>query len=200
MRIISGTLGGRPLQSPKHTGLRPTSDKVRQALFNVLTHGACAVSFEGACVIDLFAGTGALGCEAASRGAAYVLFVDTGTEARALIRQHVQDFGLAGMTRIFRRDATDLGQAHQRDRQRYDLAFLDPPYGQTLGEGALAALVAGEWLKPGALVVLEESAKADITWTPDFTVLDTRTYGETQIVIARYATPQDPISGNVNVQ
>jgi 16S rRNA (guanine966-N2)-methyltransferase len=185
MRVVAGTLRGRAIAGPQHEGLRPTSDRVRESLFNILAHGIDDFSLEGARVIDLFAGTGALGIEAISRGAAYCLFVDSEPEARGLIRDNVEAFGLTGVTRIFRRDAADLGPAGTV--APFQLAFLDPPYDKGLGERALNALHDGKWLVPGAIVVLEDRASVTITLPPAFTELDRRTYGDTQIVFARYA-------------
>src|SRR5215208_2611982 len=111
MRVVGGRLGGRVLQAPKSRAIRPTSDRLRESLFNILMHGY-ADPVAGARVLDLFAGTGALGLEAISRGATFALFVDDGAEARALIRDNVATLGLGGSTRIFRRDATKLGEAH----------------------------------------------------------------------------------------
>jgi 16S rRNA (guanine966-N2)-methyltransferase len=185
MRVVAGTLRGRAIAGPQHEGLRPTSDRVRESLFNILAHGIDDFSLEGARVIDLFAGTGALGIEAISRGAAYCLFVDSEPDARGLIRDNVEAFGLTGVTRIFRRDAADLGPAGTV--APFQLAFLDPPYDKGLGERALNALHDGKWLVPGAIVVLEDRASVTITLPPAFTELDRRTYGDTQIVFARYA-------------
>ena len=186
MRVVAGTLRGRAIAGPQHEGLRPTSDRVRESLFNILAHGIDDFSLEGARVIDLFAGTGALGIEAISRGAAYCLFVDSEPDARGLIRNNVEAFGLTGVTRIFRRDAADLGPAGTV--APFHLAFLDPPYDKGLGERALNALADGKWLVPSAVVVLEERASATIALPPAFVALDRRTYGDTQIVFARYAS------------
>ena len=184
MRVVGGTLRGRPIAGPQHEGLRPTSDRVRESLFNILAHGVDDFSLDGARVIDLFAGTGALGLEAISRGGAFCLFVDNEPEARGLIRNNVEAFGLTGVTRIFRRDAADLGPAGTV--APFQLAFLDPPYGQGLGEKAMAALHEGGWLTAAAIVVLEERAGTDIALPATYLELDRRTYGDTQIVIARY--------------
>jgi 16S rRNA (guanine966-N2)-methyltransferase len=184
MRIVAGQLRGRSLAAPGHEGLRPTSDRVRESVFNILAHGSSAVNLEGARVIDLFAGTGALGLEAISRGAAYCLFVEEAAEARALIRRNVEAFGLTGVTRIFRRDATDLGPAGNTDR--YDLAFLDPPYGKGLGEKALASL-GGGWLKPGGIAVLEERAGTQVALPTGFTELDKRAWGDTEVRFLSFA-------------
>ncbi len=183
MRIIAGKFRGRALAVPGHDGLRPTSDRVRESVFNILAHGIEDFSMAGARVIDLFAGTGALGLEALSRGASYCLFVEESAEARALIRRNVEEFGLTGETRIFRRDATDLGPAGNMDG--YDLAFLDPPYGKGLGDAALAILVAGQWLKPGAIAVLEERAGVDVQLPAGLTEIDRRSWGDTEVRFLR---------------
>ena len=184
MRIVAGTLRGRPLATPRDERIRPTSDRVRESVFNILSHGAASLHFEGARVVDLFAGTGALGLEALSRGAAFALFVEEDPQARALIRTNVEAFGLTGTTKIFRRDATGLGPAAQMGH--YDLAFLDPPYDKGLAERALTSLAAGGWLKPGAIAVVEERADVALAWPPAFTLLDERTYGDTKVSFARY--------------
>jgi len=187
VRIVGGTLRGRALATPKHAGLRPTSDRVRESLFNILEHGIEGFSLNGARVIDLFAGTGALGVEALSRGAAYCLFVDENADARGLIRDNVEALHLTGVTRIFRRDATDLGEASRMSG--FSLAFLDPPYGKGLGQQALSALAGGGWLAPNAIVVLEERAGVPLELPAAFREIDRRTYGDTQIVLARYEEP-----------
>ena len=153
-------------------------------MFNILAHGAPALTFDGIRVLDLFAGTGALGLEAISRGAAFALFVEDDPVARALIRTNVEAFGLTGQTKIFRRDATDLGPSAQMGQ--YDLAFLDPPYGQGLAERALASLAAGGWLKDGAILVIEEQADVDLVLPAGFTALDRRTWGITQAIFVRH--------------
>jgi 16S rRNA (guanine966-N2)-methyltransferase len=188
MRVVAGRFRGRALQAPEDMQIRPTSDRVRESLFNILAHGIENFSLKGARVIDLFAGTGALGIEAVSRGAGYCLFVEEAPEARALIRTNVEHLGLTGETRIFRRDATDLGPAG--NMEPYDLAFLDPPYGKGLGEKALDALAQGNWLTPGAICVLEERAGVPLTFPGGFTVLDARTYGDTEITILRFGTAE----------
>jgi 16S rRNA (guanine966-N2)-methyltransferase len=185
MRIVGGRFRGRALAAPRHEGLRPTADRVRESLFNILEHGAADFALEGARVIDLFAGTGALGFEALSRGAAFALFVEESPEARALIRDTIEALQLTGQTRIFRRDATDLGPAGTM--APFSLAFLDPPYGRGLGERALTALSDGGWLMPGALAVLEEHADAAIALPEGFEEIDRRTWGDTQALFARHA-------------
>lgn len=162
---------------------RPTSDRVRQALFNVLAHGINGFDLEGARVFDLFAGSGALGIEALSRGAETATFVETGGDARAAIRANIDAFGLGGITRILKRDACDLGPCQPSDP--FTLCFLDPPYGRGLGERALSAALAGAWLTDDAVVVLEEERGAEIAWPRDIAVIDVRTYGDTTLHIAR---------------
>lgn len=184
MRIVAGKFRGRALAVPDHEGLRPTSDRVRESVFNILAHGIADFSIAGARVIDLFAGTGALGLEALSRGASYCLFVEDSAEARALIRRNVEAYGLTGETRIFRRDATDLGPAGNMDG--YDLAFLDPPYGKGLGDKALAVLAAGQWLKPGAVAVLEERSGTEVALPAGLKEIDLRSWGDTEVRFLRY--------------
>jgi 16S rRNA (guanine966-N2)-methyltransferase len=185
MRIVAGKFRGRALATPAHEGLRPTSDRVRESVFNILQHGIEDFSFQGARVIDLFAGTGALGIEAMSRGASYCLFVEETVEARALIRRNIEAFALTGETRIFRRDACDLGPAGRADR--YALAFLDPPYDKGLGEKALQSLTQGGWLIPGAVAVLEEKAGAALTIPANFAPLDVRRWGDTEVHFLRHS-------------
>lgn len=184
MRIVAGHLRGRTLVAPEDGGTRPTSDRVREAVFNVLAHGIPGFTLEGARVLDLFAGTGAVGIEALSRGAKLCLFVEDDPQARGVIRQNVEAFGLTGITRIWRRDATNLGPANTRDC--FDIAFLDPPYGKGLGERALIAARDGGWLEKCAIVVLEEHADTIVDWPPGFVVLDARQWGGTQVHFARY--------------
>lgn len=182
MRIVGGRFRGRTLKGPSSQSIRPTSDRLRETIFNILAHGYDD-AVENARVIDLFAGTGALGLEAVSRGARFALFVDEGSEARALLRENVEALGLGGLTRIFRRDAGKLGEAPAGEK--FDLAFLDPPYGKGLAPRALHALVDGGWLRAGALCVIEEAAEEELALPPGMEKLDRRAYGETQIVFAR---------------
>jgi 16S rRNA (guanine966-N2)-methyltransferase len=184
MRIVAGSLRGRALAAPKDDRTRPTSDRVRESVFNILAHGDAAIDLADARVIDLFAGTGALGLEALSRGAAFALFVEEDAAARAVIRINIEAFGLTGVTKIFRRDATSLGLAAQSGQ--FQLAFLDPPYGHGLGERAIASLIGGAWLVPGAIVVLEERRDVAVVLARELTLLDERTYGDTKIVLSRY--------------
>jgi len=186
MRIVGGRLRGRALAAPKGQTIRPTSDRLRESLFNILAH-AYGDPVSGARVLDLFAGTGALGIEAISRGAAFCLFVDDGAEARALIRQNVDTLGLGQVTRVFRRDATKLGVAHPVEP--FGLVFLDPPYRKGLALPTLAALREGGWLLPEAIVVVEEAADAELAAPTGYEELERRTYDDTMVVLLRPLTP-----------
>ncbi len=182
MRVVGGRLRSRAIAAPKSQGVRPTADRLREALFNILAHGY-GDPVTGARVLDLFAGTGALGIEAISRGAAYALFVDDGVEARALLRDNVETLGLGGVTRIFRREATKLGPAHPLEP--FSLVFLDPPYGKGLAEKALASAREGGWLTPGALIVVEEAVDAGFQAPEGFEELERRRYDDTEFVFLR---------------
>ena len=179
MRIVGGTFKGRSLAGPTGAATRPTSDRVREAIFNILAHGIDSFTLEGARVLDLFAGTGALGLEAMSRGARICQFVDDSAEARGLIRRNADALGLIGQCKIWRRDATKLGPC--APQPGFDLVFADPPYGKGLGEKALVSLIEGAWLNPAAVVVLEEAEKVVVGEVPGLMVFDLRTYGDTQV-------------------
>ena len=182
MRIVGGRLRGLALKSPTTQTVRPTSDRLRESIFNILAH-AYDDPADGGRVIDLFAGAGALGLEALSRGARFALFVDDSVEGRALVRANAESLGLTGVSRIFRRDATSLGV--MPPQESFTLAFLDPPYGRDLAPLALASLRDGRWLANGAIVVVEESAKARVALPYGYECLDQRDYGDTQIVFLR---------------
>jgi 16S rRNA (guanine966-N2)-methyltransferase len=184
MRVVGGRLRGRALAAPKSKTIRPTADRLRESLFNILAH-AFDDPVSGARVLDLFAGTGALGIEALSRGAAFALFVDDGAEARALLRENVAALGLGGTSKIFRRDATKLGEAHPV--APFSLAFLDPPYGQGLAAAALASASAGGWLMPEALIVVEEATKAAFVSPEGFRQIDRRRYDDSELIFLRLA-------------
>ena len=186
MRIVAGRHRGAALATPKGQDIRPTSDRVRESMFNILAHGV-GVEIAGARVLDLFAGTGALGLEALSRGAAFALFVEENAEARGLIRRNTEALGQMGATKIFRRDATDLGAAG--GMSPFDLVFADPPYGAGLGERGLGSAAAGGWLAANATAVLEESTQAQFQPPAGFTLLDSREYGGTAIYFLRAPGP-----------
>ena len=183
MRIIGGSRRGLKLaelgEGDQAAHLRPTSDRVREAIFNLLIN-AHGNPVAGARVLDLFAGTGALGLEALSRGASQVTFVDDGAKALGLIRANIAKMRAEGETRGLRQDARKLGQ---NAGSAYGLVFLDPPYGKGLGEVALAAALTGGWLAPGAMVVWEEGAAPTV---PDgFVLVDQRKYGDTVVTLVR---------------
>jgi len=184
MRIVGGRLRGRALAAQGSPAIRPTADRLREALFNILLH-AYGDPVTGARVLDLFAGTGALGLEALSRGAAFALLVDDAAPARALMRDNVATLGLGGTARIFRRDATALGEVHPVEP--FSLAFLDPPYGRGLAERALASARAGHWLLPDALIVVEEAADAAFTPPEGFAEVERRRYDDTELIFLRAA-------------
>ncbi|MDB5541136.1 MAG: rRNA ((966)-N(2))-methyltransferase [Devosia sp.] len=185
MRIVAGKFRGKALLSPSDDSIRPTSDRARESIFNILG-SRIGVHLEGLKVLDLFAGTGALGLEALSRGAASAVFVDTGAEARGLIRDHIEAFGIAGIAKLLRRDATALGPAGNMGP--FNLIFLDPPYAKGLGEQALVSLRTGSWLAKDATIVLEESAEVELTLPEGFEVDDRREYGAAAVHFIKAVT------------
>ena len=182
MRVVGGRLKGRNLASPASRDIRPTADRLRESLFNILVH-AYEDPIADARVLDLFAGTGALGIEAVSRGAKFTLFVDNGAEARALLRDNVESLGLGGVTKVYRRDATDLGP--RASVEPFSLVFLDPPYGKGLAEKSLISLRDGGWLTPDALLVVEEAKAAAFMAPEGFFELERRVYDDTEFVFLR---------------
>jgi 16S rRNA (guanine966-N2)-methyltransferase len=182
VRVIGGRFRGRALTGPKSWSVRPTSDRLRETLFNILAH-AYEDPITGARVLDLFAGTGALGLEALSRGASYALFVDDSSEGRGLVRANIDALGVAGITKVFRRDATRLGGAHPN--APFSLVFCDPPYGRDLATKALASALAGGWLAPGALILVEEAAEAELALPAGITLQEERGFGETKVLFCR---------------
>jgi 16S rRNA (guanine966-N2)-methyltransferase len=184
MRIVGGQFRGRLLAGPEHDGLRPTSDRVRQAVFDILEHGIPDFQIEGANVLDLFAGTGALGLEALSRGARFCLFVEENARARGLIRANIEALGLTGATKIFRRSALDLGPAGRRGN--FSLLFVDPPYELGLAPAALAGAGNGGWLADDAVCVIEDKRGAGALLPSGFRPIDTRSWGDTEIQFARF--------------
>jgi 16S rRNA (guanine966-N2)-methyltransferase len=182
MRVVGGRLKGRNLASPASREIRPTADRLREALFNILIH-AYDDPMEDARVLDLFAGTGALGIEAISRGAKFALFVDNSAEARALMRDNVEALGLGGVTKVYRRDATNLGPAHPMEP--FSLVFLDPPYAKGLADKALISLRDGGWLTSAALLVVEEAKAAAFKGPEGFAELERRAYDDTEFVFLR---------------
>lgn len=184
MRIVGGQFKGRVIAAPVGRDTRPTGDRAREAVFNILAHAPFSAGMEGRRVLDLFAGSGALGLEAMSRGAAFALFVETDSAARGVIRDNIEALGLFGATRIHRRDATDLGVKPAGLGDPFDLVFLDPPYGKGLGEAALSKLAPGGWITPDALIVLEVGADEDPA-PEGFEVLDSRLYGAAKVLFLK---------------
>jgi 16S rRNA (guanine966-N2)-methyltransferase len=183
VRIVGGEFRGRPIAAPKTNAIRPTADRTRESLFNILSH-AYPEAIDGTRMMDLFAGTGAVGLEAASRGCRHVLFVESSVEGRGLLWENIDALGLHGRSRMLRRDATDLGTVG--NLEPFDFAFADPPYGQGLGEKALAAAADGGWLVPGALAILEERADVTIAIPASFVFLEERTFGDSKMHFLRY--------------
>jgi 16S rRNA (guanine966-N2)-methyltransferase len=181
MRIVAGAHKGRSLVAPKGRATRPTADRAREGIFNVLAHAAWAPPLEGARVIDLFAGSGALGLEAISRGAAFALFVETDAAARGAIRENAEALGVMGITRIHRRDATALGEKPAGLGAPFDIAFLDPPYGQGLAAVALERLLSGNWLAENACAVVETGRDDPEVRVAGFDVQDVKSYGEATV-------------------
>ena len=190
MRIVGGKLKGRILRSPNSRAIRPTSERLRESIFDILAHRFQGV-VDGAIVIDVFAGSGALGFEALSRGADFVLFVDNGDQANELLRANIVSLALSKVARVQRSDATHLGMAPSVG-PRFTLAFLDPPYDRGLSEPVLRRLSEGGWLAPNALVVVEESAKADVLVPGGLRVVEERVYGDAKIVILISDAPCNP--------
>ncbi len=184
MQITGGVHKGAKLAAPKGQATRPTSARTREAVFNILAHGIEGFAIASTRVLDLFAGTGALGLEAISRGSSFCLFVDDQADARAFIRQNVETLGLTGHTKVFKRDATNLGPIQAR--KPCDLVFADPPYDKQLGEKAMVSLRDGGWLVPGAILVLEERHGVEVVLPEGFMLLDQRRHGEAQTLIMRY--------------
>lgn len=189
MRIIGGTLRGAKLVAPQGRNTRPTSDRVREAMFNILTHGLDGFALDDARVLDLFAGTGALGFEALSRGAQSCTFIDDNPAARGLIRRNAENLDVMGRCNIFRRDAARLGKAGSAGS--CDLVFADPPYAQGLGERALASARQGGWLAEGAICILEERADTELMPISGLTLLDQRRYGDSVLHILQNASLQN---------
>jgi len=191
MRIVAGRFRGRGLAAPSGRTIRPTSDRLRETIFNILEHGH-GDPITGARVLDLFAGTGAMGLEALSRGAEFCLFVDQGAEARSLMRASIEKLGCAEQARIFRRDATRLGAA--KPLAPFSVVFCDPPYGRDLGEAALSSALAGGWIAPNAMIVVEEAASSEFVFPEGFIEIERRAQGDTMVGFAAAMSEAEPRS------
>lgn len=186
VRIVAGKFKGRNIEAPEGKNTRPTTDRVRESLFNLLAHNKHMPEIAGARVIDLFAGSGALGFEALSRGASFCLFVEIAAGARGVIRTNIENFQLFGSTRIHRRSAVDLGAKPNGVGDPFNLVFLDPPYGQGLVEPALTQLQRGNWLSDNAVAIIETPLEEEPE--PDgWEKLDSREYGDIRISIFKKA-------------
>ncbi|MDP6785793.1 MAG: 16S rRNA (guanine(966)-N(2))-methyltransferase RsmD [Rhodospirillales bacterium] len=182
MRIVGGRHRGRRLTAPGGRAVRPTADRVREAAFNLLAHGTAAVDLRGAAVVDVFAGSGALGLEALSRGAARATFIDSDRNAIAAIRRNAAALGEADKVALFCLDASRLPPPPGVAEAPVRLAFLDPPYGSDLAIPALAGLVDKGWIVQGSVAVVEIGAREPFEPPPAFRVLDQRTYGAARVV------------------
>ncbi|NQV44336.1 MAG: 16S rRNA (guanine(966)-N(2))-methyltransferase RsmD [Rhodospirillales bacterium] len=191
MRIVGGTLKGRALKAPKGHDVRPTSDRVRESIFNILTNGnparAMASEMDDAQVLDVFAGTGAMGLEALSRGAASVLFLDNSGPSLAVVTDNAAALGVVKQCRTLKLDASRLGQPPRLLSQPASLAFLDPPYGQGLALPALLGLARYGWLAPHAVVVVETESSAPFDPPPGYVALDARKYGAALVTFLKVA-------------
>jgi 16S rRNA (guanine966-N2)-methyltransferase len=183
VRIVGGEFRGRSLAVPKSNAIRPTADRTRESLFNILSH-AYPEAIDGTRMMDIFAGTGAVGLEGASRGCRHVLFVESSVEGRGLLWENIDALGLHGRTRMLRRDATDLGSVG--NLEPFEFLFADPPYGEGLGEKAFKAAADGGWLVPGALAIIEERADVVVDMPPAYLFLETRTFGDSKMHFYRY--------------
>ena len=181
MRVVGGKYRGKSLIAPTGQATRPTTDRVRENLFNILSN---RIAFEEARVIDLFAGTGALGIEALSRGAQFCLFVENAAPARAAIRKNIETLGLTGIAKVFRRNALHIGPAGTM--HPFNLAFADPPYGHGLGEQAAKVLSEENWLRSNAMFILEEENDSMPDALDRFETIDVRSYGDTSIGLFEY--------------
>jgi 16S rRNA (guanine966-N2)-methyltransferase len=178
MRIVAGRFRGRAIAGPSSPAIRPTSDRLRETIFNILEH-AYDDPISDARVLDLFAGTGAMGFEALSRGASFCLFVDQGAQARGLMRASIEKLGCAGQARVFRRDATKLGSP--KPLAPFSLVFCDPPYGRALAPSALASALAGGWIAKRAVIVVEEAADCGFAFPSGIAEAERRLQGDTMI-------------------
>jgi len=184
LRIISGTARGRRLHPPKNSLIRPTADRVKEALFNILA--VLLGDFDGCRALDIFAGSGSLGIEALSRGAAYTVFIDSQRESAALVKKNLHICGFAEMARVFESEALTALRSLERSDAPFQLVFIDPPYGQGLAEKALGYLACSRLIDEDSLVVVENSCKEALqSEYVGLTQFDRRVYGDTAIAFFR---------------
>lgn len=179
MRITAGKYKGRKIEVPKGSAVRPTSDKVRQAIFNALNARGL---IEGAVVIDAFCGTGALGLEALSRGASFCTFFDKNKPSHDLCRRNIESFNAKNSSNLVLKDITKLSGV-AREGEAANLVFLDPPYEQNLVPAAVDALCKENWLSPECVFVIE-SAKVETIESSHFSVFEEKNYGDTKVLFA----------------
>jgi 16S rRNA (guanine966-N2)-methyltransferase len=184
MRIVGGRFKGRKITAPSGMNTRPTTDRTREALFNILAHRE-GVTLEGARVLDLFAGSGALGFEALSRGASFCLFVDNDAGARGAIRDNIEALHLFGETRLHRRPADALGTKPANVGGPFGLVFMDPPYGKGLVAKAVRTVMDGAWLADGALIVAEHAKEEALKLPEAAEPEETRAFGGTEVTFIR---------------
>lgn len=188
MRIVSGHLRGRNIATPSGRNTRPTSDQTRESIFNILAHADWAPPLDGAITADIFAGSGALGLEAISRGAEFCLFVETEPRARAAIRENIEKMNLFGCTRLHRHDATKLKIAPGNLRGPFTHIFMDPPYNKGLWRPVLDRLKAYDLIADNGVIILEESKEAEID-TSGYEVLTEKLWGVTRVLFLRLSPP-----------
>lgn len=184
MRIVAGRWKGKALVAPAGESTRPTSDRARQAVFNILEHAPWSRGLQGARVLDLFAGTGALGLEALSRGATSCLFLDTDPAARAALMTNIEACSAQGITRVWKRDAACLDPMPPTANGPFDVVFVDPPYAKGFDVAALTGLAKG-WVASGGLIMLERGRGEGTLVTADFEIVDTRDYGAAQVTFLK---------------
>lgn len=184
MRIVAGKYGGRRLMVPKNRDIRPTSDKIRGAVMNMLR---ARDALSGVRVLDAFCGTGALGLESLSQGAAYCLFIDKARESIDLAQENAKALGALPESKFIVKDSARLGDRPET-HQAFDLVFLDPPYNKDLVPEALKALHEGDWMHENAWIICETEKKFVGLSLPYIHIQDEKTYGDTKIILARYHT------------
>jgi 16S rRNA (guanine966-N2)-methyltransferase len=194
MRIIAGRHRGRPIRVPRGGGVRPTSERAREALFDILQHGIDWEGLDGCSVIDAFAGTGACGLEALSRGAAHATFLDTDAAALHTIRRNAAAMGEARTIALLTLDCTRLPPPPGIAGTPCQLAFLDPPYESGLAMPALQGLAGRRWLGPGAIATVEVAAREPFVAPPAFSIIDERVYGAARLVFLIASQPAPPTS------
>jgi 16S rRNA (guanine966-N2)-methyltransferase len=187
MRVIGGNLKGRSIKAPSGADVRPTSDRVRESLFNVLLNGRNAIDLNGATVLDVFAGTGALGLEALSRGAAHAVFVDSSRQSLACIKENAETFNVGDVVSIVSGDARSLGKPPPIMVNGADVVFLDPPYKKDLAIPSLEHLLNRDWIAEDSMIIVETESDLELPPVDGFDTVDSRKYGAARIAFLRRA-------------